>query len=243
MRGLVRERGHWGSYLEQLQAELPEHKIIAPNIPGTGDLYKLPSETSIEATFEYVRKSIKEQIPEDTKVDLVAISLGGMVATAWIQKYPEDFNRIVLMNTSYRGLTPFYKRMAASTFLKLLKTRFVKSNQEREEMIYSIVSNSEPDEALISHWVELANKHPVSTPNAIKQLSAASVYKPDLNKKPDLPILLLAGEKDKLCWVGCSHAISKHWGFPLKIHPQAGHEIHHDATEWVFDHIKNWLNQ
>lgn len=243
MRGLVRESRHWGDYINKLQSYLPDHKILAPNIPGNGLYNNQKSITSISGTIDYVRQSIKKQIPEGAKVDLCAISLGGMVATAWLQKYPEDFNRAILMNTSYRGLTPIYKRMAIPTLFKLIQSRFAPSIRKKEEIIYGIVSNSPQDEKIISLWTKIGEENPVSTENALRQIWAASKFKPDLKTKPKTPILLLAGEKDRLCSVDCSKAIAKLWELPLETHPTAGHELHHDATEWTFNHLKNWLAQ
>jgi len=38
------------------------------------------------------------------------VSLGGMVAAHWSSKYPEDFKKVVLINSSMSGLSPLRHR-------------------------------------------------------------------------------------------------------------------------------------
>lgn len=43
LRGLTREAGHWGDFPRQLQAALPEARILAIDLPGNGTLHRQAS--------------------------------------------------------------------------------------------------------------------------------------------------------------------------------------------------------
>ena len=50
---------------------------------------------------------------------LLAISLGGMVATSWSQNYPQEVLRMVLINTSMRPFSHLTQRLRPRNWLQL----------------------------------------------------------------------------------------------------------------------------
>ena len=244
MRGLIREHRHWGPYQAMLEAALPDVQIINMDIPGNGLLHEQTSMTCIDDNVDYVRAQFKEKVPNDASTGLIAMSLGGMIATAWMQKYPDDFDRALLINTSFSGLSPFYHRMQLSAAAKVIPARFKSSPEASEEAIIDVVSNSpHKKEELLPVWVRLAQESPVKKRNALRQLYAGLRYRPNLKEKPKTPILLLAGKGDRLCSYRCSEAIAAHWFLPIRLHDSGGHELHHDAPDWTFQNIQEWFSE
>ena len=50
---------------------------------------------------------------------LLAMSLGGMVATSWAQRYPIEIGRLVLINTSTRPFSSLTDRLRPTNWAKL----------------------------------------------------------------------------------------------------------------------------
>ena len=48
---------------------------------------------------------------------VMGLSLGGMIAVAWAQRYPHDLQGAVLINTSLPGINRFYNRPAVAPSL------------------------------------------------------------------------------------------------------------------------------
>lgn len=51
---------------------------------------------------------------------VVAVSMGGMIAMDWCDRFPEDFSKVVLINSSAGNLTPFYKRLKTTALKSIL---------------------------------------------------------------------------------------------------------------------------
>ena len=52
---------------------------------------------------------------------VLAMSLGGMVATAWAQRYPAEVERLVLINTSMRPFSRAQQRLRRAAWPDLLR--------------------------------------------------------------------------------------------------------------------------
>ena len=106
LRGLTREAGHWGDFPCQLQAALPEARILAIDLPGNGTLHRQASPSTIPAMVAACRAELATRGVAGP-VHLVAMSLGAMVAIAWAQRHPGELAGMVLINTSVWPLNPF----------------------------------------------------------------------------------------------------------------------------------------
>lgn len=237
LRGLCREHGHWGDFPKQLSTESTD--VLTIDIPGTGEYWQEESETSIELTMHRVRQRY-HQITDNrkTKIHLIAISMGGMIATAWAQHFPDDIETMTLINTSFSNMSAIKHRLKPSNiplFLNLL----VNPNSNNETKILARTSNTSHDPAIISHWLAIAEKRPISLGNALKQLYAASQYSAP-KYKPNVDILLLASEQDRLVDFKCSCDIAEQWHVQLAIHPTAGHDLPLDDPNSVIDKINQW---
>ncbi|WP_457307042.1 alpha/beta fold hydrolase, partial [Polaromonas sp. P5_E6] len=103
LRGLTREARHWGDFPLQLQEATGRSpgQIITLDLPGNGKWCGQRSPLSVEEMVEAVRRQLAAQGVRPPYA-VLAMSLGGMAAASWAQRYPDEISRLVLVNTSMR---------------------------------------------------------------------------------------------------------------------------------------------
>lgn len=240
LRGLTREKAHWGTFKTQLENAFPESRVEALDLPGTGIFYKDKSPNSIPEITNKVREHAQQQGLLDSPVNLLAVSLGGMVALDWMQTKPDEINCGVLINVSIAQISPFYYRLRWQCYLKLLRAILQTDLYQRELAIIKLISNrAERYDELADAWQHIQSNHPVSLKNALAQLIAAARYCPN-NQKPQMPVLLLNSLGDRLVSPHCSAAISRLWNVPCITHGSAGHDLTTDDGDWVIEHVKSF---
>lgn len=248
LRGLMREHRHWGKFNKQLHESFPESQIITPDLPGSGVHYKTLSPISIDAIMRSVRAEIvssdrySKLEAENNKTFLLGLSLGAMVAVQWAKRYPQELNGAVLMNTSLRGVNPFFHRLRPVNYPSIIRNLFLSNDIKRhEQMILDLTSNKHADDdALLQSWIGYAKESGMTRNNVLRQLLAASRYTAPATK-PDIPLLLLNGLGDRLVNPKCSQKIAQQWQTQLITHPNAGHDLSLDAGEWVCEQLVEWL--
>jgi pimeloyl-ACP methyl ester carboxylesterase len=242
LRGLTREARHWGDFPERFRAafsgELAAADILTPDLPGNGRLHAMQSPLSVTAMMESCRQQLHEQ-GKAPPYHLLALSLGGMVAVAWALRYPEECRALVLMSTSLRPYSPFYKRLRPrgwATLVRLIPARGL----QRERGILQLTSaRADELQALLPTWTAYAGEYPVSRSGALRQLFAAARF--TVSGKPRVPMLLLAGAGDRMVHPDCSRRLAQAWQAECVLHPDAGHDLTLDAGDWVAARVKTWL--
>jgi pimeloyl-ACP methyl ester carboxylesterase len=241
LRGLIREKRHWGPFVDSVKSIFPNAKIITPEIPGVGAYSHMASPTNFIDMVNFMREKIVWEEHKGRKKILLAMSLGGMMAREWVDHYPDDFDNLVLVNTSYKGINPFHHRLRPLSVLRFLKILMIPTVAMREKAIIQMSSNDRvKQQKHLDNWVMIQKDSPVSRANFFRQISAALKYKAPQHG-PTLPTLILAGEQDRLCSVKCSRKIHQLWGGSLKTHPTAGHDIPIDDAEWILNNVKEWV--
>lgn len=240
LKGLVREKRHWGDFVDTMKETFPEHNIIPMNYPGVGVKNDRISPRSFKDYVADMREEHAQYFDGKQENILVAISLGGMMARHWMDLYPDDFKKCVLMNTSYRGICPIYRRLQPQSMKTFFRLFMTKDPAKVEKGILEMVSNrKERHPPILENWIQWQQEHPVSHKSFINQMTAAMTFKaPKTSPKPEL--LILAGKKDRLCHYSCSQKIHELWGGKLEIHPEAGHDLGTDAPEWTAEKIKEF---
>jgi pimeloyl-ACP methyl ester carboxylesterase len=69
-------------------------------------------------------------------------------------------------------------------------------------------------------------------------LAAARFSAPE---KPEVPLLILAGARDRMVWPGCSRRLARAWNADFALHPAAGHDLPLDDGDWVAKEVRHWL--
>ncbi|WP_051244552.1 alpha/beta fold hydrolase [Azohydromonas australica] len=238
LRGLTREAGHWGDFPLALARRLPG-RVFTPDLPGNGALHRERSPLRMRDMVASCRGQLRAQ-GVDGPVHLVAMSLGAMVALAWAEAFPRELAAAVLVNTSLRGLSPWHRRLRPAALAALLGLLARGDAAAREAAVLHLTSRRVAQ--VPPHWLALGRARPVSRLNALRQLLAAAGFQAPA-AAPPVPLLLLASRGDALVDARCSLALAAHWGLPLALHPDAGHDLPLDDAGWLIEQVAHWLAQ
>lgn len=241
LRGLTRESRHWGDFPESFRAADPGARVLTLDLPGNGALHRSPSSSDVREMADSCRNALAQR-GVAPPYDVLAMSLGAMVAVAWAHGYPGEVSRCVLINTSLRPFSPYYRRLRPRNYLPLLKLAVIGgSAAEWEAKIFNATSRLRTDGAeVLKDWVAFREEHPVTRKNAWRQLYAAARYRAPI-AKPAAPLLILASRNDALVDARCSQALALAWNCQIRMHPRAGHDLPLDDAPWVIEQVRDWI--
>jgi pimeloyl-ACP methyl ester carboxylesterase len=239
LRGLAREKGHWGPFADQFASSFQGDEVLAMDLPGAGEFRGEPCPRSVEEICRFVRAKAVERAKSQSQFYLVALSLGGMIAMEWMRQKPDDLAGCVLINSSSKALSPPFLRLRWQVWGKFAKLAAASAPRDREKLILDLTVNSAParDKAL-PLWYRLAVEHPIRYSTLANQLWAASQFKGLPETK--VPVLLLCGLGDRLVDPSCSMALEQKMEWPLMKHPWAGHDLTWDDPQWVLQQVRSW---
>lgn len=243
LRGLTREVRHWGRFPAILRDAIQADHLLQLDLPGNGALGQLSAPTEVARIATSIRLGVLQSgVPGPYRV--LAMSLGGMVATAWAQQYPAEIERLVLINTSMRPFSRAPERLRPQAWPALLR---VAANWQRalpaEEIIHRLTCNDRTAfESDLAEWVAIRESEPVSRVNALRQLWAAALF--DAGPVvPRCPALVLSSAQDQLVNPVCSAKLAAAWSATHREHPWAGHDLPHDDPVWTSQAVAEWLPQ
>ncbi|GAC1528038.1 MAG: alpha/beta hydrolase [Ramlibacter sp.] len=233
MRGLAREAGHWGAFAQAL-ARATGEEVLTPDLPGNGSRFAQRSPASVPGLLQECRA----QLPATGAATvLVAMSLGAMVALEWCRQAPLEIAGCILVNTSAGGASPFWRRLQPRNYAALAWAAWPGTETAaRQAAVFRMTSNAGRNQEIIDRWTALAQTHPVSPVNALRQLWAAARYRAPRHK-PAVPLVLLACEADRLVHPSCSLRLARRWQVPLHLHPWAGHDLPLDDPDWMLERV------
>ncbi len=242
LRGLAREKRHWGEFPENLEAALGEDaKVFFLDLPGSGTESQRLSPLSVRGIVEDLRQRwIPLRKQHDGEWNIVGLSLGAMVAMDWCGRYPFEFKRLVCINTSSAMLSRPDKRLRPQAFVHLAQAVISRTPKAKESAVLKMVSNrKEIWPQTVEYWSRIALQTPVKPIAAAAQLFAAtwSIAPNDLTPA----CLFLSSAADGMVDPECSRVLAEHFQAPLKVHPTAGHELTLDDPQWVVRQIQEWL--
>ena len=241
LRGLTREARHWDGFADQLAAHVGQGKVTALDLPGNGVFYQQPSPTSVSAMVDFARQQLLAQGVKPP-YNLLAMSLGGMVATGWAQRYPLEVCRLVLINTSMQPFSRMTERLRPSNWpqLGLLAARWSDTDYA-ERTIHKLTCNQTAQQAEdLAQWRQIRKSAPVSSQNALRQLLAAARFS-CASAAPPCPVLVLSSGADHLVNPVCSTQLAQAWQAEHRSHSWAGHDLPHDDAQWLVEQVAGWL--
>lgn len=95
LHGFLEERTIWNEFIPDLQKE---HLVICPDLFGHGETPALSDIHTMEEVAEAIAFIMDELNLESAS--LIGHSMGGYISMAFLDKYPERVNRIMLLNSS-----------------------------------------------------------------------------------------------------------------------------------------------
>ncbi|HYS65546.1 MAG TPA: alpha/beta hydrolase [Paraburkholderia sp.] len=243
LRGLTRETRHWGRLPDALCAAAGGDRLLLLDLPGNGEFAHLRAPATVADMVGFVRIAAL-QTGTSSPYRVLAMSLGGMVATNWAQRHPGEIERLVLINTSMRPFSRMHERLRPSAWPGLLGVAAHWRDAPRAEGgIHRLTCNNlDTLSADLDAWSEIRRSAPVSRGNALRQLWAAARFRAAATK-PDCPLLVLSSHRDKLVNPVCSLKLAAAWGAAHREHPWAGHDLPHDDPAWISEEIRAWLAQ
>lgn len=240
LRGLIREKRHWGRFPADFRHEIPDADIVTLDLPGNGALFREPSPARIEDMAQYCRQELAAR-GLAPPYRLLALSLGAMVAVSWCAQYPDEVDACVLINTSLRPFDPFYRRLRPQNYLRMIGAALHGGMEQRERLILQLTScRGDMQTALFDGWIAFQREFPVSRRNALRQLYAAMRYRAPQDK-PQAAILVLGSAQDRLVDARCSHSLVQRWHTESAFHPTSGHDLPLDDGPWVARQVSRWL--
>lgn len=239
LRGLTREARHWAGLPEQLAAA--GEAVLTLDLPGNGAFNGQRSPATVRAMVQFARAQLRLQ-GVAPPYRLLAMSLGGMVATDWAQQFPDEVAALVLVNTSMRPFSPATDRLRPGNWPALLRlAAFWNDKAGAEEIIHRLTCRrTDTLRQDITAWQQIRRSAPVTAGNAWRQLWAAARFSA-APVAPACPVLLLSSANDGLVHPRCSAALARAWQVEHHIHPWAGHDLPHDDPGWVCQRLADWL--
>jgi pimeloyl-ACP methyl ester carboxylesterase len=245
LRGLTREARHWGDFAAHFEhvvaADDPGARVVTLELPGNGEANGMRSPARVADYVDAVRKAAAAHASGGPYC-VLAMSLGGMVATAWAQRHPMDIERLVLINTSMRPFCGPTQRLRVSAWPTLAwAVANWRRAQRCESAIHALTCEVRAHrERDIERWSEIRRTRPVDALNGLRQLAAAARFEAG-RQAPRCPTLILSSACDRLVDPVCSSRIALQWRAEYVEHPHAGHDLPHDDPVWVSDAVRNWL--
>lgn len=240
LRGLTREARHWGAF-PALLTERSGEEVLTLDLPGSGEFAALPSPASVAGIVDFLRAQMRAKKLQGPH-KLLALSLGGMVATGWAQRYPAEVERLVLINTSMRPFSSVTQRLRPGNWpqLAMLAARWPDGDYA-ESVIHELTCNaSAAREADIAAWLQIRKSAPVTPASAARQLLAAASFS-CAAATPRCATLVLSSAGDRLVNPVCSTRLAAGWQAKHLQHPWAGHDLPHDDGQWVCSQLDEWL--
>ena len=241
LRGLAREAAHWHSFPEQLQKTLgAQCQLHLIDFPGCGKYYQRPALRSIEAMADHARNEdkIPAALASGEPVFIIGISMGGMVALDWAQRFPRGVNGIVLINSS-AGDQPLFWRLQPAAWPSVLLA-LVLPVRRREARVLRMVSNDNVAyQKNLQQWLDIQQQRPITRVTILKMLRAAAKFCP--RKEGSVRGLVLTSRGDRMVSPRASDAIAQRFQWPLVDHPHAGHDLPMDDARWVVQEIQRWI--
>ncbi len=234
LRGLGRCAHHWGEFPQRLQANYPSALVHALDLPGLGERCHLPSPASIDSAVDAYRTQLRE-LGVSAPLRLVGLSMGGMVAMQWLQRYPQELSQAFVINSSAGGICRWQQRMRPAALARLLAASL--SPARREHSVFDLTCNARDQrDAVLAQWQDIARQQPPRTGNLLRQINAARRFTPPALAATD-KLVIVASSGDRLVDPACSAAIAAHYQRPLRLHPWAGHDLPQDDPGWLLQQL------
>ena len=248
LRGLAREQRHWLGFPDYFAAHVrgPDGeptRTITLDLPGFGTENDAPMPPTVAGFVDDLRTRLQRSIAPGERCAIFGVSLGGMVALNWLERFPADFAAGVVVNSSLADLSPPWHRLRLANLPRVLLAPLLPL-RARERLTVGMIRRRGDLDADAARYAEIAVATPPRRANALAQVRAAMTMRsPD---RIDVPTLVLTSHGDRFVSWHCSQRIAERLSLPLRVHTgtgreAAGHDLPLDDPAWVCAQINDWL--
>ena len=236
LRGLARQAEHWGPFKNQFQARFPADRVLTPDLPGIGSAKNETAPITMRETMLALRSRVLSE--HEGPFSVFAVSLGAMVAMAWLDQFPREIESAFLLNSS-SDLSPFYKRLRWEVWAEFLSVLRFQNPRAAERRILELVSQNEQNRLSFLPLWERIHRSQVPPPSLpLRQLLAARNFKVPAPSQAFRKACFLVSLGDRLVEPDCSRALAQHFGCQLIEHPWGGHDLPIDDPDWLLQVIE-----
>lgn len=242
--------------LLKIAQQLPNYRIIVPDLPGFGDSMPFAGQThGLEAYIDFVDEFI-EALKLNTPPILLGHSFGSIIASHFAASFSEKISKLILINPI--GAPALKGPRATLTRLAIMYYWLGKKLPEKTAgkwlanpaivKIMSVTMAKTSDKALQTyiHDQHLRYFSNFANPKVVAQAFRASVSH-DVSQTANtitVPTLLIAGEKDDITPLEKQRLLaSKNPRMQLKVIPGVGHLIHYEKPVEAATLIEQFLQQ
>jgi alpha-beta hydrolase superfamily lysophospholipase len=237
LRGLSRESAHWGTFPQELLEKFPQSKVIEMDLPGVGMLNQINSPTNINPIIDILRTTYYSK--EGTNI-FIASSFAALVAITWVQQGKNEFQGLVLLSPSLKGICKFTERIKPRSWYDCGLIMLHPSVRVREKKLLKInLNDNSSRNELLNTWIGINKSRPYKARNIFRQLLASTRFNL-LDQAIQIPILISGSKKDKLVASTCFIKLKIKLGADIALHDYAGHALTLDASAWLTDKIYSW---
>lgn len=231
-RGLVRWKIHWGDFEKEFLKVFPGDTVQMIDFPGLGEFYNQNSLVDLDSLLDHIDRQVQGKGP----FQILAFSLGAMIAAQWARRHPDRVERLFLINTS-DSRSPFYQRFQPQNWWTLL-THFGSPKAEKiEPAILKMTSNNElRSQPYREPFIRAYHNTPFSRKTLVHQLHLASQAR--FPEVAPVATVFLNSLGDRLVHPKCSERLAQLWNSPLETHPNAGHDLVLDDPAWVLQKLQ-----
>ena len=193
LHGLAGEGDSWAPVAPELAHKF---EVWIPDLPGAGKS-PLPAEgtLSIESMADDLYESLQAQGLES--VTLIGHSMGGYIALAFLQKYPEMLNGIALVHSTPAADTEEKKEQRH-------QAAFLLRAGKKEEYLKTVVEKifapdfKEAHSEILREQLVRANRLPAETLAQHNEAMAARPARTELLRDTKIPVQWILGEPDQI---------------------------------------------
>jgi len=234
--------------------ELPEFRIIIPDLPGFGDSTPLSNISHTADGYTSFLKEFIEKLRLPEPPILLGHSFGSIIVSRFARDNPDKLSQLILINPiakhgssvlNIAGLAvvrTYYKvgtTLPEKTGRKLLSSRLISR--------LTTVSLAKTKEQYLrnrSHKEHLTHFSRFHSRNALSEAFRSSINESVGEHATHIPhrTLLIAGNKDAIVPPKTQYQLQKH--FPnatLHVIEGVGHLVHYETPERAAEYIKNFL--
>ena len=207
-----------------------DFNVLTPDIPGSGSNPELDNKT-LDGYAEWFHNYIKEK--KLKKPYVVGHSMGSIIVSHYIQKYPNDVaDKVIFMSPVFRterGQLPTKQRykFAGSKFLSFAISHFLTADKSQQKRIDAL------------HFENSGN---FSSAASFMADCSISMHEQTIIPE-DKNVMLCYGQKDRLTNYKLTEKVAAKYSLDHHRFDGAGHLINYERAEQVANEIRRFLTK